>query len=126
MAHIESPTLRLDHDTHDNETFLLLYLDQTLVGYLEAIDCGHELWVMEIGVHPGHRGRRYATRLLRNLLDNHPETQIALSASSFAPNHVWRRAPVGLPYNDLSAWYERHGFRPDGDDEDSSHMTRLP
>ncbi|MER6982601.1 GNAT family N-acetyltransferase [Streptomyces carpinensis] len=120
------PTLRLTRETDDNELWLLLRLNGLLIGYLQVIDCGHELWVMEIGVHPEHRGHGHGTRLLRALLDENPSAQIAGSCGSFAPDHVWRRARTGMPDTALAAWYERHGFRPDRDDEDSRRMVRLP
>ncbi|MCZ1012344.1 GNAT family N-acetyltransferase [Streptomyces lydicus] len=120
------PVLHLARETNDNESFLLLYRDKTLVGYLEVIDCGDELWVMEIGVHPGHRGRGYGTRLLQDLLNKHPNAQIALSSSAFDPDHIWRQARAGLPDRALTAWYQRHGFSPDSNDEDSHRMVRPP
>ncbi|MFE0058732.1 GNAT family N-acetyltransferase [Streptomyces sp. NPDC059003] len=120
------PALRLDRESGSKETWLLLRVGSALVAYLDVIDCGDELWVMEVGVHPHHRGRGYGTRLLKTLLDDNPDAQVALSCSSFAPGHVWRHAPEGLPDPALTAWYTRHGFRPDGDDEDSRRMVRLP
>ncbi|GHG80769.1 GNAT family N-acetyltransferase [Streptomyces griseocarneus] len=116
----------LVRETDDNETWLLLYLGDTLVGYLNAIDCGDELWVMEVSVHPAHRGHRHGTHLLKALLNENPVSQIALSCDSFTPDHLWRHAPEGLAEPALAAWYPRHGFRPEADDEDSHRMVRLP
>ncbi|UQA96717.1 GNAT family N-acetyltransferase [Streptomyces halobius] len=113
-------------ETDDNETWLLLRLGDRFVGYLDVIDCGDELWVMEVGVHPDHRGHGHGTRLLKALLDGNPGSQIALSCGSFAPGHVWRRAPEGLTDPVLAAWYARHGFRLEPDDEDGRRMVRLP
>ncbi|WSK92604.1 GNAT family N-acetyltransferase (plasmid) [Streptomyces sp. NBC_01278] len=115
----------LDRAT-DGTVWLLLRTGTDLIGYLNVLDCGNELWVMEIAVHPGHRGHGHGTYLLRTLLDENPDAQIALSCGSFAPEHAWRRAPEGLPDAALAAWYVRHGFRPDIREGEDRRMVRLP
>ncbi|MFZ3557123.1 GNAT family N-acetyltransferase [Streptomyces sp. BH055] len=119
-----------DRDVDNTETWLLLRdQDSALIAYLDVVDCGDELWVMEIGVRPEHRGRGHAARLLRTLIEEHPRDQIALSCGSFSPDHVWKGAAAGLADEQLAAWYARHGFRPDPREDEIAperRMVRLP
>ncbi|WP_331726046.1 GNAT family N-acetyltransferase [Streptomyces sp. NBC_00470] len=126
------PTAELvaDRDVDGNETRLLLRDPAgAQVAYLDVIEGGDELWVMEIGVRPDYRGRGCASRLLNTLLAEYPSDQIALSCGAFSPDHVWRGAREGLPDDALRAWYTRHGFRPDPREDEIEPercMARLP
>lgn len=46
-------------------------------GYASVIDCGQEIWLAELWVRPGFRGRGLARALLRAVLARHAGRTVA-------------------------------------------------
>jgi GNAT superfamily N-acetyltransferase len=106
------PAVTRDYCPEENEEhFEIPGTGEQADAYANVIDCGHELWIAEICVRPGRRGDGLGSVLLRAVIDRHGSRPIALSAEPFDPAPPPR---PGLDAGQLTAWYERHGFRRDG------------
>jgi GNAT superfamily N-acetyltransferase len=96
----------------NEEHFELPGSDGQADGYANVIDRGREMWIAEIWVKPGRRGDGLGAVLLQAVLDRHAGRALALSAEPFDPSQPHQRP--SLDDAQLTAWYERHGFRSDG------------
>ncbi|WP_159401689.1 GNAT family N-acetyltransferase [Streptomyces sp. NRRL F-5053] len=94
-------------------------LNDGVVGRVEALD-GETVWITRINVQPGHRGRGYASILLRTVLASYPDTPIGLAAAPLPDE-----SPA-LDRGALYAWYTRHGFVHMPMRGDPHRMLRLP
>lgn len=113
-------------DPNEPRTWFLLHVGARLIGYADVIDNGDELWLAELGVHPRYRGHGMAAFILLTVIRDHPGRQIALSAQAFTPDvedWPWEK---GLSTPLLAAWYARHGFQPDPDEDSAHRMVRRP
>ncbi|MFD8670745.1 GNAT family N-acetyltransferase [Streptomyces microflavus] len=110
-----------------NETWILLHDGDLLTAFVDIIDCGHELWISDIAVHPDYRSRGLASRLLNAVIHENPGAHIALSCSAFTVEDVgeWPRGAAGLTTEALAAWYTRYGFSSDPHEDDADRMTRA-
>lgn len=129
MPATAQPYIVREADPDTNETWLLLRLDDPEVdyievGYIDIAGCSDELWIMEVAIHPAFRGRGFATRLLKSVIEENPIAQIALSCSPFTPSSSWPKEPEDLSEGALASWYARHGFRDDGGS--GRRMVRVP
>ncbi|MDF3303049.1 GNAT family N-acetyltransferase [Streptomyces tropicalis] len=114
-------------DDEANETWLLLHDKDLLIAFVDIIDCGHELWVTDIAVNPGYRGRGLASRLLKAVIHENSSTDIALACCAITMDlQEWPKDTGGLPTDALAAWYARHGFRPAPNEDAANRMTRVP
>jgi GNAT superfamily N-acetyltransferase len=50
-----------------------------LIAFVDIIDCGHELWITDIAVNPGYRGRGLASRLFKAVIYENSSADIALA-----------------------------------------------
>ncbi|MET8816659.1 GNAT family N-acetyltransferase [Streptomyces sp. NPDC004549] len=119
----------LTHKTDDeaNETWLLLHDGDLLTAFVDISDCGHELWITDIAVHPDYRGRGLASRLLNAVIHENPGADIALSCSAFTVDDLGElpRGVAGLPTEALAAWYTRYGFRSAPNEDAADRMARV-
>jgi GNAT superfamily N-acetyltransferase len=100
-----------------------LYLGGRSVGDATTIDCGHEVWIAELYMHPDHRGRGLATSLLEAIFCRHAGRVLALAAAPFERSERSPARPAKmLSADELAAWYGRHGFHRDG----GHRMVRHP
>ncbi|MGX5184955.1 GNAT family N-acetyltransferase [Streptomyces avermitilis] len=76
-----------------------------VVGSAEALD-GETLWISRIRIDPRHRGRGYATVLLRAVLASSDDVPVGLAAVPLPAGGS------GLDRAALRTWYARHGFSP--------------
>ncbi|MDQ0762019.1 GNAT family N-acetyltransferase [Streptomyces canus] len=86
------------------------------VAHVHVIQCRSFAWIEEIAVHPAHRGRRLATRLLTAVIAEFGDQDLALSCSAFVSDTYWEPKRPGLNNEQLRAWYGRHGFHGDSGD----------
>ncbi|WP_440580918.1 GNAT family N-acetyltransferase [Streptomyces sp. PT19] len=115
-------TRRADDDA--NESWLLLHNGDLLIAFAAIIDRGYELWITDIAVHPDYRGRGLASRLLNSVIHENSGSDIALSACAMDLQE-WPKDAGGLPTEALAAWYTRHGFRSDPDENAEARMVRI-
>jgi GNAT superfamily N-acetyltransferase len=88
-------------------------------GYATATDQGHQVFLLELWVDPGHRGQGRGTALLEAVIAHYEGRVLALSAEPFT---TASHKPAGLSADQLAAWYTRRGFQ-----RHSGHrMARLP
>ncbi|MFF5968233.1 GNAT family N-acetyltransferase [Streptomyces collinus] len=92
--------------------------DGERIAYACVMQCRGFAWLEEIAVHPDHRGRGLASRLLTAALEKFGTQQVGLSCEVFDPAFPVHRP--GLDADQLHAWYRRHGFQP----EDGRNLTR--
>jgi GNAT superfamily N-acetyltransferase len=94
-------------------------------GYALVADLGDRDWLMELWVHPAVRRQGIGGQLLARVLADRAGRGLALEARPFE----LKEAIPGEPAPDaaqLAAWYERHGFRCDGDLPPDIYMVREP
>ncbi|WP_405968896.1 GNAT family N-acetyltransferase (plasmid) [Streptomyces sp. NBC_00015] len=121
-------TYALTRETVDeaNEAWLLLHDGDLLIAFVDIIDCGHELWITDIAVHPDYRGHGLASRLLNAVIHENPGSDIALSCCAITVDlWEWPKGIAGLPTEALAAWYARYGFRPDPNEDTEDRMARV-
>ncbi|MFE7328051.1 GNAT family N-acetyltransferase [Streptomyces sp. NPDC057565] len=114
-------------DDEANETWFLLHDGDLLTAFVDIIDCGHELWITDIAVHPDYRSRGLASLLLNAVIHENPGADIALSCSAFTVEDLgeWPRGVAGLTTEALAAWYTRYGFRSDPNEDAADRMARV-
>jgi predicted GNAT family acetyltransferase len=97
-----------------NEERYDVYVDGQAVGYAATTDRGHDVWVLELTVHPDYRGRGHASALLDAVRVRNAGRVLALSCEPFHCT-AWPRTQLNdeLSTDALAAWYTRHGFHPD-------------
>ncbi|MER5617681.1 GNAT family N-acetyltransferase [Streptomyces sp. NPDC002215] len=118
-------TLTRKADDDANEAWLLLHDGDLLIAFVDIVNCGYELWITDIAVHPDYRGRGLASRLLNGVIHDSPDSDIALSCSATTMNlKEWPKDAGGLPNEALAAWYARHGFRSTPHEDDEGRMVR--
>ncbi|MFC8021935.1 GNAT family N-acetyltransferase [[Kitasatospora] papulosa] len=117
-------TRRADDDA--NEAWLLLHDGDLLIAFVDIVDRGYELWITDIAVHPDYRGRGLASRLLNSVIHENSGSDIALSCCAMTMDlQEWPKDAGGLPTEALAAWYARHGFRSDPDEDAEDRMLRI-
>lgn len=98
----------VQYDPDEREERLDLRIDGHDVAYATLIHRDHDVWLLELGVHPDWRGQGHASAVIREILARHNEREIALSCE---PCSLWNwGAAEGLTRSALAAWYTRHGF----------------
>jgi GNAT superfamily N-acetyltransferase len=109
-------------EQHEEQFELLM--GSAVIAYVNVIDCGHEVWIAELRVHPDHRGNGHGTELLQAVFKHYPHRQLALSCTPIG--WATEQGPLpgaAMPAEVLARWYSRHGFRPDGE---NNRMVRRP
>ena len=126
------PPYIIEHERfpEENEDEFRLTIDGTKAGY--ALTIGPRLpegdvWILEISVHPSHRGRGYASALLAAVIAHYDGYAFGLSCQPFTAD-AW---PENLPdavlrQDELVAWYERHGFQKTDDPDDDYWFMARP
>ncbi|MFF5668827.1 GNAT family N-acetyltransferase [Streptomyces hygroscopicus] len=92
--------------------------DNERIAYACVMHCRGFAWLEEIAVHPVHRGQGLATRLLNAAIERFGHQELGLTCEPFEP--AFNVHKPGLDSDQLRAWYDRHGFRPD----DGHTLTR--
>ncbi|MET7490658.1 GNAT family N-acetyltransferase [Streptomyces sp. NPDC005538] len=125
-AAADAYALTRETDDEANEAWLLLHDGDLLIAFVDIIDCGHELWITDIAVHPDYRGRGLASRLLSAVIHENPGSDIALSCCAITVDlREWPKGVAGLPTEALAAWYARYGFRSDPNEDAEDRMARV-
>ena len=97
-----------EHPSWDPEGLLLERSGGQVVGLAVARRGPEQAWVEALAVHPGHRGRGVATRLLGRACAWAGERPVRLGAG---PAHFFPGVPDPCP--GALEFFERRGFRPD-------------
>ena len=121
------PPVDLVWGPDEREEWHVIRHDGQHVAIADVQDIGDGVWIHSISVHPGYRGRGYGSSILASVIARHGADIIALSCRAFVTDFPGVGDAVSLSNEDLTAWYERHGFRPDPDDTGGEHrMIRRP
>lgn len=79
-------------------------IDSTSLAVLDLVDYyGEGLIITRINVPKKHRGKGYASVLLKECIADADETKTTLFLEI--------QSSDGLSYEQLEAWYRRHGFK---------------
>ncbi|MFE0852109.1 GNAT family N-acetyltransferase [Streptomyces mutabilis] len=96
-----------------------LRMQAEVVGSAEALD-GETMWISGIRIDPRHRGRGYASTLLKAVLASFDDVPVGLAAVPLPADGP------GLDRAELRTWYARYGFCPAPLRGDPDRMLRQP